>query len=436
LKFTPAMYTDYASAVRGKYRDKITVKPELGSMVTFSHSMKMPYHRWFHYKQGFSPEFVEYCIQDSKVEPFSKILDPFCGVGTTLVTGASMSQNVLGFDILPFAVFISEAKLSKDYDFKKINAKLSEIVENPPRNFTGKWPEVKIIERAFSKDMAEKILAYKEHILALNCESTQRFFLVCLLSIIDKLSMTKKDGGFLRIIDSPKEDNIDSLFENRARLLLEDINNPQKKLIFNSEEELKPSKDVSWSVSTGDARSLDLDSSSIDLILTSPPYLNKTDYTRVYSLELCLNFVEDFQQLRQLRYDSIRGNVEARYKEVEAFFPQDLVDALKELQTRELTNPKHPEMINGYFTDMYLMLAEFHRILKNGGKAYIANWNTRFSGVMFEVDAICAEMAESIGFEVNEIVIARLKGSSTQQVRLYGEKAVRESVLVISKTQH
>ena len=121
MKFTPAMYTDYASAVRGKYRDKITVKPELGSMVTFSHSMKMPYHRWFYYKQGFSPEFVEYCLRDSKVEPFSRILDPFCGSGTTALASLNLNRNCITTDVNPDAVSIAQRSVEDHVPHQKVS---------------------------------------------------------------------------------------------------------------------------------------------------------------------------------------------------------------------------------------------------------------------------------------------------------------------------
>ena len=435
MKFTPEMYTDYQSALAGKYKHKMTIKPELGKLVTFSPAKNKPFHRWFLYKQGFSPEFVKYCIEDSAISAGSTVLDPFSGVGTTPYTAACLSFNAIGIDILPFSKFIGEAKLLDDYDCSVIRGELEKITAKPPSKAKGKWPDVKVITTAFDDMMARRIIAYKEHILNIEHESTRRFFLVCLIGIIDKLGKVKKDGGFLRKIETPKSNDIDGLFKQRVESLLEDLEMPQQRLP-NSPIDLqfqRPSPDVSWRMMTGDVRKMELSDSSVELIVTSPPYLNKTDYTRVYSLELCLHFVENFEQLRQLRYDSIRGNVEAKYPDVEAFFPEDLIAAIDELKQRPLTNNRHPEMIKGYFEDMYLMLKEFFRVLKCGGQAYIANWNARFSGIMYEVDSICAEMAEYMGFEVQEIIIVRLKGSSTQQVRLYGETAVRESVLVIKK---
>ena len=61
----------------------------------------------------------------------------------------------------------------------------------------------------------------------------------------------------------------------------------------------------------GDARHLPLDSSSADAILTSPPYPNRHDYSRVFHIGLLLlGTTED--GVRSLRYESMRSHVEAR----------------------------------------------------------------------------------------------------------------------------
>tara|TARA_Y100000739_G_C20556746_1_gene440948 strand:- start:22 stop:1326 length:1305 start_codon:yes stop_codon:yes gene_type:complete len=429
------MYTDYHNAVTGKYKHKLVIDSELGDFVSFAPAMKLPFHRWFYYKQGFSPQFVRHCISDAGIQPGATILDPFSGVGTTPYTATCLSYNAIGIDILPLAKFICESKLADDYDSQVIRSELEGLMRDPPRNAERGWPEVKVISKAYDEEMAERIQAYRERILTIEDEAARRFLLMCLFGILSQLSKTKKDGGFLRIIDTPRSTDIDLSFRERAEILLEDIEMHETPLPFVPEElsGLRPDPAVSCELMTGDVREMDVSDSSVDLIVTSPPYLNKTDYTRVYSLELCMHFVDNFEQLRKLRYDSIRGNVEARYGPTERFFPIDLEAAVAELKKRKLSNPRHPEMVVGYFEDMYLMLSEFHRVLKPGGRAYIVNWNTRFSGVMFEVDSICAEMAEYVGFELEKIIIVNLKGSSSQQVKLYGEKAIRESVLVLRK---
>ena len=69
------------------------------SPVNFNESMKSPRHRWFPYKEGFSPGFVEGFLRQHCSKPNSNIIDPFTGVGTTLIEGAKLGHNLVGFEV-------------------------------------------------------------------------------------------------------------------------------------------------------------------------------------------------------------------------------------------------------------------------------------------------------------------------------------------------
>jgi SAM-dependent methyltransferase len=90
-------------------------------------------------------------------------------------------------------------------------------------------------------------------------------------------------------------------------------------------------------------------------------------------------------------------------------------------------------MISGYFHDMAWNIQEIARVLKPGGFAAYVVGNCRFSGVHVEVDAILAQIGESFGLDVEEILIAKTRGSSAQQVRKYGDLPLRESIVVFRK---
>jgi tRNA G10 N-methylase Trm11 len=56
-------------------------------------------------------------------------------------------------------------------------------------------------------------------------------------------------------------------------------------------------------VEMADARSLPLSDESIDAVITSPPYVNRHDYTRVFGVELMFAFL-DYEETKRLRYQS------------------------------------------------------------------------------------------------------------------------------------
>lgn len=90
----------------------------------FTKNKELPLHRWVPCVAGFSAHFVEDCID--WYMPMTKrredvwVLDPFAGVGTTLVEAYLHSLNVIGFEINPYAVsFIAEASSEKDFNCSK-----------------------------------------------------------------------------------------------------------------------------------------------------------------------------------------------------------------------------------------------------------------------------------------------------------------------------
>jgi len=87
----------------GGFRDSAFVK-----------NKELPVHRWVPWIAGFSAQFVDDCL--SKYLPQGGrrghwVLDPFAGVGTTLVEAFTRGFNVVGFEINPYAALASKVKL-------------------------------------------------------------------------------------------------------------------------------------------------------------------------------------------------------------------------------------------------------------------------------------------------------------------------------------
>ena len=211
---------------------------------------------------------------------------------------------------------------------------------------------------------------------------------MCLLSIADKFANVKKDGGFLRYFERDKpEDSLD-YFRSTANDFANDI----EKLHFENQPIFI----------LGDARELPVDNSSIDAIVTSPPYLNRYDYTRIYALELALMGLSD-DDVRSIRKNTLKSHVEAIHRHNPDFSSTMLEKIEEELPKRKLSNPQIPKMVVGYFHDMAWNLKEVARVLKPGGFAAYIVGNCRFSGIHVEVDAIISQIAQSYGLEVRDL---------------------------------
>ena len=388
--------------------------PELQKLVAFSTAMKLPIHRWFYYKPGFAPAIVERLLSDYGSKDRGVFLDPFSGVGTGPMVASRLGYRATGLDISPLGVAIGKAKVA-NLDKEKV----LECIENLDVEKYDHPINQYYLNRAYDEKIVRRLLGLKASISSVTeDENVHSFLNLCLLSIADKFADVKKDGGFLRYFERDKPKDVLDYFRTVAVDFAEDIG----KLQF----------DISPTFSLGDARDLPVEDSTVDAVVTSPPYLNRYDYTRIYALELALMGLSD-DDVRAIRKKTLKSHVEAKHQH-NSDLSSTLFDEVEdELPKRELSNPQIPTMITGYFHDMAWNIKEVARVLKPGGfTAYVVG-NCRFSGIHVEVDAIIGQIAQSYDLEVEEILIAKTRGSSAQQVRKYGDLPLRESIVILRK---
>jgi hypothetical protein len=188
-------------------------------------------------------------------------------------------------------------------------------------------------------------------------------------------------------------------------------------------------------VRVADARSSGLGESNIDVVITSPPYLNRNNYIAQQKAELALlSIVTSPRAYRDLVQSTIRSHVESRFPAGE---PTSLIPEVQRilaaLRLTDNNNPKIPHMIAGYFDDMAAVYGELFRTMRKGARAAFVVGNSRWGGVVVPVDHLLLSIAEQVGFRPHRILVTRLKGNSPQQMRQYGRIPVRESIIVFGK---
>jgi len=82
---------------------------------------------------------------------------------------------------------------------------------------------------------------------------------------------------------------------------------------------------------------------------------------------------------------------------------------------------------------MQKVIREWYRVLAPKAKVAMVVDNVRFEGELVPVDLILSDMAEAVGFKVEEVIVTRYKGNSSQQMKKYGRVPVRESVVIWEK---
>jgi SAM-dependent methyltransferase len=407
------------SIARGnEYTKLLTEKPEYGELVTFAECKRQPIYNWFYYKEGYSGELVGRLLRELDVKGNSMILDPFCGTGNTLLACKQRGYNAVGFDILPLGVFVSNTKLQEDYDMELLYEKIGEIARLKFGETALKWPDLGFIDvrKSFSRYARKDILFFKEKIMEVEDEKIRNFLLLGLLSVVIPSSNVKRDGGVLKIVRKKHLPPIRHLLKNKLKRMYKDL------------KKAEPSPGVFAEARLGDARSLDLEQDSVDACITSPPYLNWVDYTKIYGFELAL--LADSEEIKIFRRKSMRSHVGAEYgKSIKL-----RSERIGEILDRISESPgfvKHPQVVEGYFEDIYMSLRSVHESLKEKGKAALVVGNVCLPGVTVDTDLILAELAEDIGFDVREIMVANVRWCDVHGIRK--ERPVRESVVVLEK---
>jgi hypothetical protein len=352
------------------------------------------------------------------------VLDPFSGAGTTAVEAQLLGMAAIAFDLSPLAVLTTRVKTSA-VDATKIEDAWSRVkkalsksqaVRNPP------YPE--LVERALPGKLLPRFHAVKAAIERNCSDERQRDFLVLgLLAVLPKFSKLVATGGWLSIRRGGRRAaNLTQEFAEQVSLMLEDVRHRDF-------ARLPPVR-----VEFTDARRLPLPNDSVDAVITSPPYVNRHDYTRVFGVELLFGFL-NAEGIKRLRYQSFYSHPESRPK-----LPLNGAYRRPRVLSRLLSQLRHqngdsrvPAMLEGYFKDIYFMLDEIARVLRPGARAGIVIGNVQYGGLAFPVDEITAKIGRTVGLDAERLIVARYRGNSAQQMAVHGRRPARESIVVLRK---
>ncbi|MCX7011530.1 MAG: site-specific DNA-methyltransferase [Candidatus Sumerlaeota bacterium] len=450
------------SRLRRRFEHAFVVDPSLNrQLVSFQDSKARPAYRWFKYKEAFSASLVELLLsRHSKAH--GRLLDPFAGSGTALFASSAMGMSADGIELLPIGQELIETRYCLERKFSPGDFAILDRWRQvrPWRRSKGKQslPELRITAGAYPPETASSIEAF---LAAAEAEAplVRRALRFALLCVLESTSYTRKDGQYLRWdfrsarkqgskpFDKGRILGFDEAVCAKILEILSDLEGGRE--LFDAP--LRPRKRGEIRLFPGS--SLDIlptfTASSYDIVLTSPPYCNRYDYTRTYALELALLGIDECG-MSDLRQSMLSCTVENRAKDllaingkwsaaIEAAECQDLLQAIlryleEEKRQGRLNNNGIPRMVRGYFQEMACVIQECARVLRRGGTVIVVNDNVRYAGASVSVDLILSDIAEHLGFQTEKILILpQGKGNSSQQMGEHGRESLRKCVYIWRK---
>jgi DNA modification methylase len=396
-----------------------------------------PRHRWYFYKEAFSPHLVRHAIEAEELPRTAEVFDPFSGSGTTVLEAASLGRAAYGYEVNPFVAAVARAKLCRasPSEFRSAasvalngairgrRSKLDGFSTFSERGGSAKWLFNAEVLRAFSG-------AWHSVRAKRGCQYAA--LRIALIGAAMDCSNARKDGKCLRYRSDWRHrklgigDFLESL-GRRVAIMADDLD--------------RAPVTASALISVGDAR-VKIPHRPFSLCVTSPPYLNSFDYTDVYRPELFLGeFVSNMAELAALRRRTVRSHVQVKWADpVSNDFGEAYMKAIDSVKDRapKLWSSRIPMMIQAYFEDLAAVLSLLYRSAARGASAWFVVSTSAYAGVEIPVDEILAEVAERQGWTIRRLRFLRhLERVANQQwgdlLRGSERAQLRETIVILDK---
>jgi DNA modification methylase len=309
------------------------------------------------------------------------VCDPFGGCGTTLVESKVTGRKSVGFDINPVAKLITDTKT------RAINPGILEDARDRflKRYFSAKGMKTepthnKRVFYWFDKKIVKKLDLIYFSIYSIRHVQSRRFFL-CAFSHVLKNCSRWLMKSIKPTIDKNK------VYPDPLSIFLRHLDSMIKKN-HKFYEELKESGRLTVSTKMrlwDSTKKLPLNNSTVDIVITSPPYVTSYEYADLHQLSL-LWFGDDKENFKKWDkfvdqfFNFKKQFVGSSFKKTERrnFDSKIAENIVSNLYKRDKSLAKN---VAGYFSDMKVVFGEMYRILKPGKVACVIIGNTELLGV-------------------------------------------------------
>jgi tRNA G10 N-methylase Trm11 len=399
---------------------------------TFRGGKSEPLHDWYPYLEGYSPAFVEEVLR--RLVPNARtILDPFGGVGTTPLVAARMGRTAYFCELNPLLQRLIEAKslalsLAKPQRTELADG-LDKLAGRVPLwlESANPCPELRSAYRVvfgdsvfFSIAELDRVLRARMALDKMEGETPLLAFFaelaVCSSLIPASLLIRRGDLRYMTPAEACRRDS--SLGPELTRYL---------RLFASDLRSLEPIPGRPL-IATENARELGkVPSLGVDAVVTSPPYLNGTNYFRNTKVELWfLRALKTEADLRAFRLKTVTAGINDVTNERDTEPQTPAIARLVSRLAREGYDRRIAQMVAGYFSDMAQVFDALQHHLTDGAKIVMDIGDSSYGGIHVPTDKLLTALLAERGFSLERDIALRTRSSR-------GGAALRQTLLVYGR---
>lgn len=375
-------------------------------------------HSYHRYPAKFIPQLVERLIAEYVFSEEAYINDPFMGCGTTIVTAISKGFKASGTDINKIAYLITKVKstpIEPNYLDRKIKQFLSSLgfLDGLQKSLFNERIEPLIprkhidrIDYWFTGENKNELGKILRVIYNEEDETIKDFLLVAFSHVLKNCSI------WLQRSTKPTRD-----LKKKPIKLYDTLRKHLKKMQRGNDAfynvvptEVRENLSKYLDIKIDDARRQPVPDDSVDLIVSSSPYVTSYEYADLHQLStIWLDLADDLIEYKK----EFIGTSYKKYenKKLRSKIAMDVVIQMSK------KSKKMAREIEAFFVDMEEVFDESFRILKTGGRCCYVIGDTRLKGVDILNAEVFAGSLQYSGFKLDRIIKREIPSKILPQKR-------------------
>ena len=389
----------------------------ISHLITFSEDRAAPFQRWFPLLEGYSLSFVELLLAE-RAGGASRVLDPFAGVGTTPLAVALRGSSAFYAEVNPVLQKVAAAK----FKALALSQEQRATIVSELRSLAHRLPAIIAVAGAdqqlrdayqhtfrgsefFDDHTLEAVLSVRRviDVLETRLDLTSDLLEIAAIASLQPASFLIRAGD-LRYRKGRELDRMETFVDSvldRVVAIADDI----------EATDVIAGRPL---LVAQDAQRLDrIRPLGIDAVITSPPYLNGTNYIRNTKLELWfVRALKSKSDLRSYRDTAITAGIND-VRGTEARVSSEAARAVISDLEKNAYDSRIPRMVSSYLNGMSRVFAGLATHMKVGAPVFLDIGDSAYGGIHVPTDKLLAEVASDRGFRLLESEVLRTRMSRT-----------------------